>query len=142
LSLDTAANYRKDLIRENRLTTDKSSILYVVGRADTGDLEAQVRGSPHAWDIRLISVDALLRLLRIKGTLEDQRTVDRIREILIPQEFTRVDGIIDLVFSAAKEASEELPLDDATDIEPERKGKKFTPVNFELPALSVFKIPE
>jgi hypothetical protein len=130
LSLDTAANYRKDLIRQGRLTAEKSSILYVVGRADTGDLEAQVRGSPHAWDIRLISVDALLRLLRIKGQLEDQQTVDRIRDILIPQEFTRVDGIIDLVFSAAKEASEELPIEDAAEIEPERKGKKFTPVNF------------
>jgi len=66
LSLDTAAEYRRKLIQEKKLSEDKSSILYIVGRSDTGDLEAQVRGSRYAWDIRLISVEALLRLLGIK----------------------------------------------------------------------------
>lgn len=103
LSLDTAANYRKQLIRNGEITEEKSSILYIVGRADTGDLEAQVRGSRFAWNIRLISVEALLRLLRIKEELEDQQTIDRIRAILMPQEYTRVDGIIDLVFKATEE---------------------------------------
>ena len=42
LSLDTAANYRKKLIRDGKTTEERSSILYIVGRADTGDLEAQV----------------------------------------------------------------------------------------------------
>jgi len=35
-------------------------VLIVVGRQDTGELEAQIRGSRHAWDIRLISAEALL----------------------------------------------------------------------------------
>ena len=84
----------------------------ISGRSDTGDLEAQVRGSRHVRDVRIISVDALLRLLKVKEELEDPATIDRIRDILTPHEFTRVDGIIDLVFTAAKEIKEE-------DIEPE-----------------------
>jgi hypothetical protein len=129
LSLDTTADYRRKLISQSKLTEDKSSILYIVGRADTGDLEAQVRGSRYAWDIRLISVEALLRLLRIKEELEDQQTVDRIRDILMPQEFTRVDGIIDLVFSATKE-SKKAPLEDEVEEAPLKKDKKFTKVSY------------
>lgn len=130
LSLDTAANYRRELIRTGRISEDKSSILYIVGRADTGDLEAQIRGSRFAWDVRLISIEALLRLLKIKEELEDQRTVDRIRDILMPQEFTRVDGIINLVFSATTEAKPETPSEVEESHVGEKKGKKFTPVNF------------
>ena len=108
MSLDIAANYRKQLIANGSVQENKSSILYIVGRDDTGDLEAQVRGSRHAWDVRLISIDALFSLLRIKEELEDPSTVNKIRDILTPREFTRVDGIIDLVFSATKEARKDL----------------------------------
>ena len=52
INLDTLAKYRDDLIRSNKIEP-KSSILVIVGRQDTGDLEAQVRGSKHAWDLRL-----------------------------------------------------------------------------------------
>jgi hypothetical protein len=62
ISLDTIATYRKKLI-ENGQIAGPSSMLIVVGRQDTGDLEAQVRGSRHAWDIRLISAEALLKLV-------------------------------------------------------------------------------
>jgi hypothetical protein len=93
LSLDTTARYRRALIKQESIPEESSSILYVVGRSDTGDLEAQVRGSPHAWDIRIIGIRALFRVLKIKEELEDQNIVDRIRAILRPQEFTRVDGI-------------------------------------------------
>lgn len=42
IDLDRVAGYRKALIDQNRITDD-SSILIVVGRKDTGGLEAQVR---------------------------------------------------------------------------------------------------
>ena len=128
LSLETTATYRRDLIKNGAIPEESSSILYVVGRSGTGELEAQVRGSRHAWDIRLISVDALFRLVKIKEELEDQSTINRIRDILVPQEFTRVDGIIDLVFNATKEVKAEEIEEDAE----ERPGKKFTfvPVRF------------
>lgn len=130
LSLDTAAKYRKQLIQEKRLTEEESSILYIVGRTDTGDLEAQIRGSKYAWEIRLISMEALLRLLKIKEELEDQQTLTRIRDILMPQEFTRVDGIIDLVFSATNDAKLEAVDDGPEEREPKKKVKKFTPVSY------------
>jgi len=130
-SLETTAKYRRDLIKNGAIPEESSSILYVVGRSGTGELEAQVRGSRHAWDIRLISVDALFRLVKIKEELEDQNTIGRIRAILVPQEFTRVDDIIDLVFNATKEVQPEEIEEDEED-EGERTGKKFTfvPVQF------------
>jgi len=103
LDLNVIANYRRALIMEGKSTGDCSSILIVVGREDTGDLEAQIRGSRHAWDIRLISVDALTRLMKLKEEVDDPKIVRKIGDILIPREFTKLDGIIDIVFSAAED---------------------------------------
>ena len=59
INLDTIATYRTKLIENGKVDLN-SSILIVVGRQDTGDLEAQVRGSRHAWDMRLISIDGAI----------------------------------------------------------------------------------
>ena len=130
IDLDTLANYRKKLAAENKIALEKSSILIVIGRTErTDSLEAQVRGSRHAWDIRLISVDMLMRLVAVKEDLETPQALQKIRQILQPKEYTKVDDIIDLVFSAAKDAKEEEKLQ--LEIEPQEEGeKKFTPVNF------------
>lgn len=133
LNLETTAVYRQRLIENGKLKEEKSSILYVVGRDDTGGLEAQVRGSRYAWDIRIISIDALLKLMKVKEELEDRSTLDRIRDILTPREYTRVDGIIDLVFTAARDIKQEEQIEADTEIGQgplTRTGKKFTPVNF------------
>ena len=79
------------------------SILIVVGRTDTGELEAQVRGSRHAWDIRLISVDALLNLVRTKESADSQDTIAKIRRLLTPLEYTRLDDLVDIVFSTTQD---------------------------------------
>ena len=62
-------NIDRNLLNTHVISTP-SSILIVVGRDDTGELEAQVRGSRHAWDIRLISADALVKLVNLKETVE------------------------------------------------------------------------
>ncbi|MEA5421892.1 hypothetical protein [Synechococcus sp. CCY9202] len=80
-----------------------------MGREDTGELEAQIRGSRYAWDVRLISIDALLSLMKIRQDLDSPSVEARIREVLIPREYTRVDEIIDLVFSTAEDILEETP---------------------------------
>jgi hypothetical protein len=132
IDLDTLAEYQRRLVQGGQVSEAKSSILIVVGRQDTGDLEAQIRGSRHAWDIRLISVDALLRLMRVKEQVEGPETLRKISGILIPQEFTRVDGIIDLVFSAAEEVRQEEEEDDS-DTESSDDGEpkpRFIPVKF------------
>ena len=132
IDLNTLANYRKALVASSSIVEEASSMLIVVGRQDTGDLEAQIRGSRLAWDIRLISVDALIRLMSVKEDLEDPNIINRIHQILIPREFTRLDDIVDILFSTAEDlkqeedAAEPDDFDDTT-AHPE---KKFTPVAF------------
>jgi hypothetical protein len=106
IELARLAAYRKELIATGRLSEATSSILIVVGRAHTEDLEAQVRGSRYAWDVRLISIRALLKLLDIKSKLvENPLVVQQVRSILAPREYTRVDDIVDLVFRAAEDVA-------------------------------------
>ncbi len=102
ISLDTIAGYRDKLVASNRIS-GPSSILIVVGREETGELEAQVRGSRHAWDIRLISADSLIKLVQLKENAEAPDTGRKIRSLLTPMEYTRLDEVIDVVFTTAKD---------------------------------------
>lgn len=128
IDLETIANYRKQLIKDGSAIEQRTSALIVVGRKDTGDLEAQIRGSRHAWDMRLISVDALMSLMRLKENVEDPKTIQRIHDILIPREFTKLDEIIEIVFSTAEDVKDEEPIEE--DINQKDKTPKFTPVSF------------
>jgi len=110
------AGYRKTLAGQRKLLDEKSSVLIVVGRQDTNGLEAQIRGSRHAWETRVIGTDSLLRLLAVKEHLDDDGVIERIGGILVPREYTRVDEIVELVFSTTKEVHElpvAPPLDDS-----------------------------
>jgi hypothetical protein len=99
IPLDKIAHYRTELLKQGAIAAP-SSILIVVGRDDTGELEAQVRGSRHAWDIRLISVDALLKLVAIKESTGSAETAKQIRSLLVPFEYTKLDNIIEAMFTA------------------------------------------
>jgi len=132
IDLNTIAGYRKSLIESKTITEAGSSMLLVVGRQDTGDLEAQIRGSRYAWDIRIISVNALLRLMSIKEEVEDPQIIQRIHSILIPREFTRLDEIADILFSAAEDIKQEAVTLDEDEESAGKKVKepKLTPVAF------------
>ena len=110
INLDTVANYRECLIRETRIS-HISSILLVVGRQDTGDLEAQIRGSKHAWDTRVISAESLTNLVRIKESADEDTTITKIRSLLTPFEYTRLDNIIDIMFTATRDVEISLESD-------------------------------
>jgi hypothetical protein len=99
-SLDKIATYRQKLLATNEINSP-SSILIVVGRQDTGELEAQVRGSRHAWDIRLISAVSLLKLVQLKEHSDESETDQKIRSLLTPMEFTRLDSLVDVMFTTA-----------------------------------------
>jgi hypothetical protein len=116
ISLDTIATYRDRLITSGELTSP-CSILIVVGREDTGELEAQVRGSRHAWDIRLISADALTKLVQLKEDAEAPDTGRKIRSLLTPMEYTRLDQMIDVMFTTAKDVETAANVDAATGYE-------------------------
>lgn len=128
INLETVANYREQLIKEGDTNETNTSALIVVGRKDTGDLEAQIRGSRHAWDMRLISIDALMNLMLLKENVEEPQTIQRIHDILIPREFTKLDEIIDILFSTAEDVKEEEPVDE--DEDQKEKTPKFIPVSF------------
>lgn len=102
VSLDRIAQYRDRLIEKEDIT-GTNSILLVVGREDTGELEAQIRGSRHAWDMRVISIDSLVHLVKLKESTEEPITGSKIRSILVPMEYTRLDALIDVMFTAAKD---------------------------------------
>ncbi len=100
ISLDTIATYRTKLLASQQISQG-SSILIVVGRQDTGELEAQIRGSRHAWDVRLISAEALLKLLQVKENSNEAETGIKVRSLFAPVEYTRLDRMVDVVFTAA-----------------------------------------
>jgi hypothetical protein len=128
INLEVVANYRKSLVARGDIDSVRSSILIIVGRQATDGLEAQVRGSRHAWDVRLISVDALSRLMLLKQDMVDPQILEKVRAVLVPREFTRVDGIIELVFSAAQDIKEQETTGEED--EGEDRSAKFTPVAF------------
>ncbi len=108
INLDTLFKYGQKLNADLRFSDKERQCLIVVGRQDTGDLEAQVRGSRYAWSVRLISVDALIRLMFINEEVDDISLVKKIRQILLPIEYTRVDNIVDLVFEAQQTQEEKV----------------------------------
>jgi hypothetical protein len=134
INLDTLRTY-KDKLQEKGVIGKDSSILIIVGRQDTGDLEAQIRGSKHAWDIRLISTDAIIDLLNMRETVNDARILQQINEVLKPLEFTRLDKLVKLLFltsqdQAGNEISEEAENIIGTEQKKGAKEEKQTPMKF------------
>ena len=140
IKLDTIANYRNSLIDEHRTGLNRSSVLIVVGRNDTGELEAQIRGSRHAWDMRLISVESLIKLIRIKEELLDnENTFRSISRVLQPMEFTRLDYLVDTLFITGKEVQDAESAESNLLINTEslqnninNENNRSTPVNFHI----------
>lgn len=116
IALNRISEYRKQVAPQLGLRPEDISILIVVGTEDTSEFEAQVRGSRFAWDIRILGVKSLFRLLKLKEALDDPKVERQIQDILFPQEFTRLDRIIDLVFATAE---------DAQDLETEEAGEEI-----------------
>ena len=106
INLNTTAGYSKELQAERSLSPTHLYTLIVVGRRDTGDLEAQVRGSPYAWTVRLISVESLIKLMYVREELDDEKLHAKIKQVLLPIEYTRVDYIVDLVFETQQESDQ------------------------------------
>lgn len=130
ISLDKMFGYRRDLVAEGKVAPD-AMLLFVVGRDDSNSLEAQIRGSRYAWDARLISVESLLHLVLIKEKTQDSTTLDKIRALIEPIEYTRLDRLVDVVFhsveDAEKSVEEELVEGEATeDPTPTRSESKRT----------------
>jgi hypothetical protein len=116
VSLDKLSEYKEKLLAEGKVQRT-ASILIIVGREDTRALEAQIRGSRYAWEMRLISVESLIRLVEIKQKSDDSSTLNQIRQLLQPFEYTKIDKIIDVIFTTTanvesqQEIEQEVPVE-------------------------------
>ena len=111
INLDRIFAYCEHLKEDGKIGKS-SSILIAVGSEDTSGLEAQIRGSRYAWDMRVISVEALIKLVKIKESAEEEATLKKIRGLLIPFEYTKLDGIIDIIFTTASDIEESINTQD------------------------------
>jgi hypothetical protein len=111
ISLDHVERYRYQLLEAGRVA-ESSTVLFVVGRDETGALEAQIRGSKHAWTMRMIGAASLVRLLQVKVNAESSTVVTKIKSLLRPIEYTRIDGIVDLMFEVRADTDEPAPIDE------------------------------
>lgn len=107
IELSKLGEWRRRLTAERKLDDERVSSLIVIAEEDTEELEAQVRGSRSAWELRLLGVEALFKLLNIRESIDDDQIERQIQSVLIPQEFTRLDKIIDLVFATKEDAAPE-----------------------------------
>jgi hypothetical protein len=129
MSVDTIANYRDSLLSSAEIV-GRNSMLLVVGRYDTGQMEAQVRGSRHAWDMRLISVDSLINLVRLKESTEDALTAEKIRSVLIPMEYTRLDRLVDVMFTTAQDVEAAVENDSRSEMDSSDEVESRGPFEF------------
>lgn len=106
ISLQKIAGYLASELSE--ANADCGSCLIVVGRQDTGTLEDQLRGSKYNWKMRIVGVEALFKALELREQSEDPALTERIAELLIPAEYTRVDQIISTAFEFASDREDAL----------------------------------
>ena len=131
IKLDTISKYRRELVAKGIANNENSSILIVLGHGhkDTSNLEAQIRGSRYAWDTRVISCDALVRLMSLKEEIENPQIIKQISQVLIPHEFTKLDSIIELVFAETEDIKQEVT-EITSEKSDDRSNEKSKPVSF------------
>lgn len=107
IELRKLADGRRRFVARQSIEDEACSTLIVIAEEDTEELEAQVRGSRSAWEVRLLGVESLYKLLSIRESQDDETIERRIQNMLVPQEFTRLDKIIDLVFATAEDVQDD-----------------------------------
>ena len=63
----------------------------------------QLRGSIHAWSMRIISIDALIKLMIVNSSTSSLEVTEKIHTILKPFEYIKVDKIVDVLFTVTEE---------------------------------------
>ena len=105
ISTKTLLGYSNDL-KEKKGLQLAPPILLVVGRVDTGDIEAQIRGSRADDRISVIGVESLLSLAKAAVELSDGPAADSLRKVLLPRDYTRLDDLTALITNVINEAQQ------------------------------------
>ncbi len=140
IGLETIDKYRQELIKQEKISSN-SSTLFVVGRKDTLSLEQQIRGSKFSDSMRIIGLESLIKLMKIFTNSFSQDVEYKIQEILKPEEYTRVDNIVDIVFSTSLDKSLSDDINTENNNEEDKDGIKKTS-NRELIKLKRLEIAE
>ena len=98
----------------------------VPSRTPTASYAGTCRGK-HAWSVRLISVDALTKLVFLNIELDDKDFGYKVNKILKPFEYTRVDEIVDLIFETQKETEKNITGENEAGIGESVRSSDFTP---------------
>ena len=116
INTGTLRKYAMELAAERELE-EMPDILLVVGRVDTGDIEAQIRGSRMDDRISVIGAESLLDFAKTIGALAGGPATNKLREMLIPRDHTRLDDlsllISEVVYETRQVATESM--DDSSD---------------------------
>jgi hypothetical protein len=86
--------------------------------------------------MRLISAEALLNLVRVKESTEGQDTAQKIRRLLVPMEFTRLDSLIEVIFATTKDVETAAQAETST-TEPELPSEEEGEGSIDSSALDV-----
>ena len=118
IDLDTPDNYRSQLF-ESKVVNKDAICLIVVGRNEKQSkaLEMQLRGSRHAWSMRIISVDALIKLMLVNSSTSSKEMTEKIHTILKPFEYIKVDKIVDVLFTATEEKNSDVEVFNTPELE-------------------------
>ncbi len=76
--------------------------------------------------MRLVSIDALINLVRIKESTDSQETIAKVRQLLTPLEYTRLDGLVDVVFTTTKDVESSVSTETGKPSEPVGQAKDTT----------------
>jgi hypothetical protein len=104
IDLTKLADYRRLLPSSINISQEESSVLLVLGRQHTGDYEDRIKGSRYAFVMRVVTVDALLRLLALRGAINGEGALAsfsaRIFELFTSPRVIALDPVVDFVASA------------------------------------------
>tara|TARA_X000000950_G_scaffold253836_1_gene317118 strand:+ start:28 stop:1212 length:1185 start_codon:yes stop_codon:yes gene_type:complete len=116
INLERAEQIRLGLINDQTISPN-SATLFVVGRQDTLNLEQQIRGSRYSWSMRIIGLESLIKLMGIYENSFSNEVEYKIREMLKPADYTRIDNIVEIVFTTStdKTLSDEITIEDDTE---------------------------
>jgi len=119
VDLNKLAGYRRLLPASTKGSEEDSSILLVLGRQDTGDFEDRIKGSRYSSVMRVITVDALLRLLALKEAARERGALAsfsaRIFAVFTSPKVIALDPVVDFVASAPAPPSPPDPHSNRTD---------------------------
>lgn len=104
IEIEKLIGYRDKLKAEGRIPSSnkKTSILIVYGSDRKSAFKNAVKGSDYSSIIRLISADALFRLVELSEQ-NDVSVMKQIHSLLRPEDYHVLDNLIELVFPQTKE---------------------------------------